>query len=52
MIARDGDACAVARLVAVYLDRIGGTPQPWPEEYRKAFESAGPQAPELLVTGE
>jgi 2-aminobenzoate-CoA ligase len=48
----DEEVCAVARLVAVYLDQIGGTPQPWPEGYREAFETAGPLPPELLVTGE
>jgi YbgC/YbaW family acyl-CoA thioester hydrolase len=48
--ADDEEVCAVAKLVAVYLDRIGGTPQPWPEEYRQAFASAGPLPAELLVT--
>ena len=51
-IARGGVTCVQGKLVAVFLDRVGGTPQPWPDEYRKAFESAGPQPPELLVTGD
>ena len=51
-IRRDGEPCVRGRLVAVLLDRIGGTPQPWPEEYRRLFETGGPQAPERLVTGD
>ena len=51
-IRRDGEPCVRGRLVAVLLDRIGGTPQPWPEEYRRLFETAGRQAPERLVTGD
>jgi YbgC/YbaW family acyl-CoA thioester hydrolase len=51
-IARGGVTCVKGKLVAVFLDRVGGTPQPWPDEYRRAFESAGPQPPELLVTGD
>jgi hypothetical protein len=38
-------------MVAVLLDRIGGTPQPWPDEYRRLLKTAGPQPPELLVEG-
>jgi YbgC/YbaW family acyl-CoA thioester hydrolase len=51
-IARDGEACVRGKLVAVFLDRVGGTPQPWPDEYRNAFESGGRQPSELLVTGD
>jgi YbgC/YbaW family acyl-CoA thioester hydrolase len=51
-IRRDGEVCVRGRLVAVLLDRIGGTPQPWPDEYRRLFETAGPQPPERLVTGD
>lgn len=50
--AQDEEVCAVARLVAVYLDRIGGTPQPWPDGYREALETAGSLPSELLVTGD
>jgi YbgC/YbaW family acyl-CoA thioester hydrolase len=51
-IRRDGELCVRGRLVAVLLDRIGGTPQPWPDEYRRLFETAGRQVPERLVTGD
>jgi acyl-CoA thioesterase FadM len=51
-IRRDGEACVRGRLVAVLLDRIGGTPQPWPDEYRRAFETAGRQPSERLVVGD
>ena len=37
--------------VAVLLDRIGGTGQPWPDEWRRLLETAGPQPPERLVQG-
>jgi YbgC/YbaW family acyl-CoA thioester hydrolase len=49
-IRRDDDVCVRGRLVAVLLDRIGGTPQPWPDEYRRKFETAGRQPSERLVT--
>src|SRR2546423_7291123 len=45
-IRRDGVACVRGRMVAVLLDRIGGTPQPPPGEYRALLEGAGPPAPE------
>ncbi|MFL5797512.1 MAG: acyl-CoA thioesterase [Actinomycetota bacterium] len=51
-IRRGGEVCVRGRLVAVLLDRIGGTPQPWPEEYRRAFETAGRQPSERLVVGD
>jgi acyl-CoA thioesterase FadM len=51
-IRRDGETCATGRLVAVLLDRIGGTPQPWPDEYRRLLETAGPQSGERLVEGQ
>ena len=50
-IRRGGVTCVRGRLVAVLLDRIGGTPQPWPDEYRRLFETAGPQSAERLVEG-
>jgi YbgC/YbaW family acyl-CoA thioester hydrolase len=50
-IRRGDEVCARGRMVAVLLDRIGGTPQPWPDEYRRLLETAGPQPPELLVEG-
>jgi acyl-CoA thioester hydrolase len=50
-ISRGGELCARGKLVAVLLDHIGGTPQPWPDEMRARLESAGPQAPELIVVG-
>jgi 2-aminobenzoate-CoA ligase len=51
-IARDGEPCVRGRMVAVLMDRIGGSPQPWSAEQRNLLGSGGPQAPELLVTGE
>lgn len=49
---RRGDVvCVRGRLVAVLVDRIGGTAQPWPEGYRRLLETAGPQPAERLVTG-
>ena len=50
-IRRGEDICVRGKLVAVLLDRIGGTPQPWSDEYRNLFETAGPQIGELLVEG-
>ncbi|HXJ62371.1 MAG TPA: thioesterase family protein [Actinomycetota bacterium] len=51
-IRRAGETCVRGRLVAVLLDRIGGTPQPWPDDYRRQLERAGPQPGEHLVTGD
>ena len=48
-IRRDGEVCVRGKMVAVLLDRIGGTPQPWPDEYRRLLETAGAQRPERLV---
>jgi acyl-CoA thioesterase FadM len=50
LIRRGETTCARGRIVAVLLDRIGGTPQPWPDEYRRLLETAGPQPGERLVT--
>ncbi len=50
-IRRGGEVCVRGRLVAVLLDHIGGTPQPWPGEYRRLLETAGPQPGERLVAG-
>ena len=50
-IRRGDEVCARGKLVAVLLDRIGGTPQPWPDEYRRLLETAGPQPGERLVEG-
>jgi 2-aminobenzoate-CoA ligase len=51
-ISRNGETCAGGRMVAVLLDRIGGTPQPWSDTQRRLLERSGPQPPELLVTAE
>jgi acyl-CoA thioesterase FadM len=48
---RGEEVCVRGRLVAVLLERIGGTPQPWPQECRRLFESGGRQPGELLVEG-
>jgi YbgC/YbaW family acyl-CoA thioester hydrolase len=49
---RSNRAIAVrGRVVAVLMDRPGGRPVPWPVEHRRLFETAGPQAPELLTPG-
>jgi len=50
-IRRGDEVCVRGRLVAVLVDRIGGAPQPWPEAYRRLFETGGPQPAERLVTG-
>jgi acyl-CoA thioester hydrolase len=47
-IRRDGEVCVRTRLVAVLLDQARGTPVEWPEPYRSALLSAGPQTPEML----
>jgi 2-aminobenzoate-CoA ligase len=48
-IARDGEACVRGRLVAVLLDAVRGSPQPWPEPTRLLLETAGEQPSELLI---
>ncbi len=50
-IARGGEACVRGRMVAVLMDAVGGTPQPWPDEQRELLEHAGEQPSELLVDG-
>ena len=50
-IRRGDEVCVRGRLVAVLLDHIGGTPQPWPDDYRHLLETAGPQPGERLVAG-
>jgi YbgC/YbaW family acyl-CoA thioester hydrolase len=49
-IEREAVPCVSGRLVAVLMDAVGGSPRAWPEEMRRAFETAGLQPPELLVT--
>jgi len=51
LIRRGDTVTARGKLVAVLLDRIGGTAQPWPDEYRRLLETAGPQPGERLVEG-
>jgi acyl-CoA thioesterase FadM len=51
-IRHQGQVAVRGTLVAVLLDEIGGTPQPWPPEHRRLLETAGPQPPELLMQGE
>ncbi len=47
---RSGGLVAVrGKAVAALLSESGGTPVPWPEEYRRLLLSAGPQPPERLV---
>ncbi len=48
---RAGELCVRATVVTVLLDRAGGTAVPWPDAYRRALLTAGPQAPERLVKG-
>ena len=45
-----GAAAVRGRVVAVLLTRPGGTPDPWPEEFRQLLLTAGPQAAERLVS--
>ena len=47
-IRRGDEICVKGRMIAVLLDHVGGTAQPWPERYREAFLTAGPQPPERL----
>jgi len=48
-VRRGDELCARGRSVAVLLDRAGGTPVPWPDEYRRLLDSSGPQRPERLT---
>jgi len=48
---REGEAAVRGRAVAVLLSEARGMPVPWPEEHRRVLLTAGPQAPERLVTG-
>jgi YbgC/YbaW family acyl-CoA thioester hydrolase len=48
---RGGEVAVAGQAVAVLLSESGGKPVPWPDEYRTVLLSAGPQAPERLVTG-
>jgi YbgC/YbaW family acyl-CoA thioester hydrolase len=45
-----GDVAAEGTAVAVLLDRAGGSPVPWPDEYRKLLLESGPQPGEALVS--
>jgi acyl-CoA thioester hydrolase len=47
----DGEAAVRGRAVAVLLSEARGKPVPWPDAHRWLLLSAGPQAPERLVTG-
>jgi len=51
-ISRGGVACVRGRIVAVRMDASGAAPEPWPDEQRRLFESAGPQRPERLRDGD
>jgi acyl-CoA thioester hydrolase len=46
-----GAAAVRGRVVAVLLTGPGGTPDPWPEEFRRLLLTAGPQGAERLVSG-
>ncbi len=47
---RRGERVAAAGdLVCVLVDRGGGTPVPWPDPWRTALLTAGPQPPERLT---
>ena len=48
---REGEAAVRGRTVAVLLSEARGKPVPWPDAHRRLLLSAGPQAPERLVTG-
>jgi YbgC/YbaW family acyl-CoA thioester hydrolase len=47
----NGRAAVRGKMVAVLMDGRGGRPTEWSEELRRLFETAGPQAPELLTKG-
>ena len=46
----DGVVAAEGTAVAVLLDRAGGTPVAWPEEYRRLLLESGRQPGEVLTT--
>jgi acyl-CoA thioester hydrolase len=45
-----GTVAAEGTAVAVLLDRAGGRPVTWPDEYRKLLLESGPQPGEALVS--
>ncbi len=45
-----GDVAVEGSAVAVLLDRAGGRPVPWPDEYRTLLLESGPQPGEMLVS--
>ena len=45
-----GTVAAEGTAVAVLLDRAGGRPVPWPDEYRTLLLGSGPQPGEALVS--
>lgn len=47
---RDGELAVRGRAVAVLVSEARGRPVSWPDAYRRLLLSAGPQAPERLVT--
>ncbi|HEX2266852.1 MAG TPA: thioesterase family protein [Actinomycetota bacterium] len=46
----DGTVAAEGTAVAVLLDRAGGRPVPWPDEYRRLLLESGSQPGERLIT--
>jgi acyl-CoA thioesterase FadM len=48
-VRRGAEPCARGRAVAVLMDRVGGSPVRWPDEYRRLLQSGGPQRPELFT---
>lgn len=48
---RGGEPAVRGRAVAVLLSEARGKPVPWPDAHRRLLLTAGPQAPERLVTG-
>lgn len=46
-----GETAVRGKTVAVLLTRVGGEPEPWPDDLRVSLLTAGPQRPELMVEG-
>jgi acyl-CoA thioester hydrolase len=47
----NGRTAVRGKMVAVLMDGPGGRPAEWPDVHRRLFETAGPQAPEILTEG-
>jgi YbgC/YbaW family acyl-CoA thioester hydrolase len=46
-----GETAVRGKTVAVLMTRLGGDPEPWPDDLRRLLLTAGPQRPELMIEG-